>query len=104
MKIKIKSTKMRVLHFLKQYTHLKDNDDKLIATVLLNDLKSLGLKPKEISGYQLLEIMAKGKLTNPESIRRSRAKLQEEFPELRGVNYQNRKSNSTNIKNELGYD
>ena len=103
-KIQIRTTKQRVMYFLKRYEALRDDDDNLIATILLNDLKKLNLNSKEITAYEFLEIFSKGKLTNPESIRRSRAKLQEEFPELRGKNYQARKSNSSQIRKELGYD
>ncbi len=95
---------MRVKDYLMRFKGLKDNDDRLISTVLFYDIKKLGYDPNNITGYKVLDLMAKGKLTNPESIRRCRAKLQEEYPELRGVNYNLRKSNSDNIKKELGYD
>ena len=103
MSVNIRSTKTRVEIMLMKYEHLRDNDDRLIATILLNDIKKLGFKAQDISGMKVLELLAEGKLTNPESIRRSRAKLQEEKPTLRGRVYNLRKNKAKDIRNDLGY-
>jgi hypothetical protein len=54
--------------------------------------------------YEFLQNYANGLITNAESIRRTRARLQEENSELRGKSYEKRHSNQSRIKNELGYE
>ncbi len=53
----------------------KEDDRKLISQIWLQDLGKMGLNPKNITGYQLLEIISRNKLTNPESIRRTKSKI-----------------------------
>ena len=48
-------------------------------------------KLKEMSGYALLTDIANGKYVHFESVRRIRARIQEQTPELRGENYYKRK-------------
>lgn len=103
MSVNIRTTKTRVHQYLLKYEHLRDNDDKLIASILLKDIKNIGLRAGDISGMKVLELLAEGKLTNPESIRRSRAKLQEQHPELRGKVYKLRMEKARRIKGDLGY-
>ena len=43
----------------------------------------------------------KKEYASTESIRRARAKLQEEFPELRGNNYKNRQDHQESVKEDL---
>lgn len=86
------------MRLLTENPHLMDDDHKLVSNVWYQDLKRMNIEPSEVSGYRLLEIISEGKLTNPESIRRSRQKVQEEFPQLRGKNYQSRKANQEAIK------
>ena len=60
----------------------------------INKLKQLdqGLFPTDssLTAQELLTDYANGKLTNAEAIRRSRQKIQEQEPSLRGKNYQGR--------------
>ena len=103
MAVNIRSTKVRVQKLLIQKKYLRDNDDRLIATVLFQDIRRMGYNPSDVSGLFVLDLLAKGKLTNPESIRRSRAKLQENHPELRGEVYNRRQEKAKRIKKDLGY-
>tara|TARA_R100000084_G_scaffold60688_1_gene25894 strand:- start:308 stop:619 length:312 start_codon:yes stop_codon:yes gene_type:complete len=103
MAVNIRSTKVRVQKLLLKTEYLRDNDDKLIATVLFQDIRRMGYNPADVSGLFVLDLLAKGKLTNPESIRRSRAKLQENHPELRGEVYKKRQEKAQRIKKDLGY-
>ena len=99
--INIKGTSNIVTHYLRTCERLRDSDEKLIATIWNIELLRNKIKSNKITGYDFLKLFSEGKLTNPESIRRSRCKIQELHPELRGKSYKNRKDKSTNIKNDL---
>ena len=69
------------------------------------ELLKKGVDLNELSAFDLLKYYAESKLTNAESIRRMRAKLQEEHPELRGRKYQLRQTTLKNkVRKELGYE
>ena len=99
--INIKGTRSIVLYFLESYDRLRDSDEKLIATIWKLELVKNKVDPKKITAFNFLQLFADGKLTNPESIRRSRAKIQENIPELRGSNYKERQGNSPDIQDDL---
>ena len=82
----IKSDKDRITKLLELRPHLRDDDNKIIANIWTNDLALLNIDARAITGFELLEMVSKGKLTNPESIRRCRQKIQETHVELRGEN------------------
>jgi hypothetical protein len=84
---------------------LKDNDNKLIATYWFKELQRKNIYPETITALDFLRKYADAELTNAETIRRMRAKLQEEHPELRGRAYEIRQEAIQNKwRNELGYD
>lgn len=101
MGIQIKQLKPRVLKKLKDHQHLRDNDSKLMANIWYDDIVRLKKDPKELSAYGLLTFISDGKLSNPESIRRNRCKLQQIYKELRGNTYSERKRKQEAIKHEL---
>ena len=101
MLIDIKKTRDLVIHYLEEHEHLRDNDEKLIATIWKLELYRNNINPKSITAFDFLQLFANGKLTNPESIRRSRAKIQETFPLLRGDKYNHRQAKSNDIKDDL---
>ena len=85
--------------------HLKNSDPKLMATYWFRELEHKGLDAKEITAMDFLKLFAESRLTNPETIRRMRAKLQEECPELRGKVYNMRKGKKQDQwRNDLGYE
>tara|TARA_R110001606_G_scaffold287110_1_gene435265 strand:+ start:941 stop:1255 length:315 start_codon:yes stop_codon:yes gene_type:complete len=86
--IQMKNTKGKVEYLLKKTPHLRDDDYKLIATFWWHEMGNE--KCKLMTGFDFLDTFSRGNLTHPESIRRVRAKLQEENPLLRGVNYKRR--------------
>jgi len=100
-RIKIKKVKERIIYYLTQYPHLRDNDEKLIATIWKDYITQNYGSTTKMSGYYVLGLLADGSLPNPESIRRSRCKIQETTPQLRGVKYNKRKSNDDDIKGDL---
>lgn len=68
------------------------------------------LEAKEILGdsrymntgfFEGMKLIATGKLSKPESIRRTRQKLQEMYPELRGKNYRERQRHQKQVKSEI---
>ena len=90
-----------VLSLLQKQKHLRDNDFKLLANVWHKHITNLGIDSKNYKAYDLLLMLADGKLPNPESVRRIRQKLQEEFKELRGTNYIKRHNHKEKVKEQL---
>ena len=91
---KMHQIKPKVLKLLIEKPHLRDDDNRLIANIFLNEGGGYDTMQK-ISAYEFLRLFAEGKFTNFESIRRVRAKLQEEHPELRGKTYKERQKKGT---------
>ena len=69
---------------------LADNDARLIANVLYGQLGTLGYDVPNMTAIDLLRIISSSKLYSPETIRRSRQKLQEQYPDYRGNKYYKR--------------
>ena len=86
---------------LKEYPRLRNSDKKLIANIWFKTLASKKINSNKLSAYDFLKMFAKGDLPNPESIRRIRQKLQQEFPELRGTNSILKQNESEKVKNDL---
>jgi hypothetical protein len=99
--MKIKKSKDIVEKLLTQQPHLRDDDNKLLASVWYIQIKKMGLIPEDISGWQVLDFVANKKLANAESVRRSRAKFQELRVDLRGKIYASRHSHISDVKQEL---
>jgi hypothetical protein len=89
--------KEKVKILLEENPHLRDSDERLIANIWFNESNGVDYK------YQFLLLYSQGKLTNAESIRRCRQKIQEECEHLRGTLYFKRQLNQDKIKQELGY-
>jgi len=97
--------KDKVERLLTTHPHFRDSDNKLIAAYWFSELKRKGMDIEKMSAMDLLHYFAESKLTNTETIRRSRAKLQEEKPNLRGNNYTARKGViQKQWRKELGYN
>jgi hypothetical protein len=97
--------KNEVKRILENVYHNRDDDYRLIANIWLKEMQEKNIDLTTINAYQFLKIFAEGKLTNPESIRRMRAKLQEEHEHLRGKKYYERNGRIQNQwKKELGYE
>lgn len=94
---KLKNTKDRVEGLIRDYPHLRDDDNKLMATIWWSEC----YKDVELSAREFLEMFSKGVLTNPESIRRCRAKIQEQDSSLRGEFYKQKKNDGKVVKNNI---
>lgn len=86
----------KVKQLLRHRPHLRDDDYKLIANVWHSEIKGT-----QLDAFGFLQMFSEGKLANPESIRRIRQKLQEEFPELRGEKYKRRHQETEKVKGDL---
>jgi len=74
----IKTIKDRVMYLLETTPSLRDSDNKLIATIWLDESAGIGDK------YNFLLMLSQGKFSSSESIRRIRQKIQEQHPHLKG--------------------
>lgn len=98
MAIQITTTKGIVEQYLRKFPELRENDDKLIANIWKKEMMELG---DCVTALDFLKSFSAGKFTSPESIRRSRQKLQANNIELQGPNYHDRKKHEDQIKAEL---
>jgi len=93
--------KDRVKALLEKHPHLRDSDNKLIATVWKFDLLNLNWDVKNMSANTFLMLYSESKLTNAETIRRVRQKLQEENPDLRGTVNEARQKEGETVRKEI---
>ncbi len=96
--LKIKPT---VNELLEKNTNLRDDDYQLLARVWEEYLTSMGFNTATMTAKQLIAQISSGNLPNSESVRRSRAKLQEVNPELRGSKYYDRHNHAEDVKKQL---
>tara|TARA_R110001592_G_scaffold302311_1_gene574204 strand:+ start:201 stop:512 length:312 start_codon:yes stop_codon:yes gene_type:complete len=81
----MKTIKAKVVFLLQKHPELRDDDYKLISsyfyyTIGKNNIESM-------TGYEFLKRFSTGLLGHTESIRRTRAKIQEQDVSLRGICY-----------------
>lgn len=93
----MKGIRPKIESLLKDKPHLRDDDNKLIASIWYIEVKDL----QYISGLKFLKLFSEGELTSPESIRRMRQKIQEDTKEYRGENYAERHKESDNITKNI---
>lgn len=84
-----------VTRWLRESPETRDDDGLLCATIWYYEAKSQGLLNDTMA---FLFAYSKGKFTSAETITRSRRKVQEMNPELRGRNYQIRKQAGKQFK------
>ena len=97
-------TKEKVKHWLTKHPSLKDNDNRLCANIWAEEIENLVFVDQtNITGF--LKLYASNKLTSAPSIKRARAKLQEEEPKYRGEKYILRKGKyQDKWRKDLGYE
>ena len=97
-------TKEIVLTLLETKPSLRDNDNSLCTHIWFRELQKMGLDPYNIPTTEFLKLYAKNKITLAPSIKRARAKIQEETPEMRGRKYFIRKGVAQEKwRTKLGY-
>lgn len=92
-------SKDRVEYLLREFPHLRDSDERLIASYWFWELGADNIE--SMTAKQLLQAYVDGRLTNTETIRRCRAKLQEQCVELRGTTYVGRKDEGNQFTHEV---
>ncbi len=96
-------TKDKVKYWLNKYPSLRDDDNRLCSNIWAEEIKEIKDIPDKISSF--LIAYAANKLTSAPSIKRARAKLQEEEPEYRGKKYYLRKGTlQDKWLKDLGYE
>ena len=92
----------KIQSLLMSHKHLRDDDNKLIATIWHWQIQKKYKKHIDnMSAMELLKYYASRQLASAESIRRSRAKLQEMHESLRGQKYEQRHKTSEQVKKDL---
>lgn len=83
----LKENYQRVKDLLITKPETRDNDNLLLSMIWKDDIMS---RNDSSTSKDLFNLLANGELTNFESVRRVRQKIQEENPELRGKKYKYR--------------
>lgn len=99
----VTKTKDKVKRYLEKYPYLRDNDDRLVATVWYFELQAQGRDPYHITAVDFFNHLSAGDLTTNEAITRARRKMQEEHEHLRGEKYYERHKHQDEVKEQLGY-
>jgi hypothetical protein len=93
--------KDRVKALLEKHPHLRDSDNRLIANMWNQDLLNMKIDPFQMVAMAFLNLYSKQLLTNAETIRRVRQKIQEENPELRGTVNEARQKEGEQVRKEI---
>lgn len=92
--------KSSVKKLLTTRPELRDDDNRLIANIYLEEAGGI-VALQKMTALEFLGQFSKGTFSNTESIRRVRQKLQEDYPELRGNKYENRKKLGDDVSTEI---
>ena len=100
--MKIGKATKQIESYLIKYPPLRDDDNRLICSIWKWEIENiLKLNYSSLSADELLKMYASHKLTSSESIRRTRCKLQELKPKLRGLKYEERQKATQKVKKEM---
>ena len=84
---------------LRNHPETRDNDNTLLVKVWAEEKPEIKVKGYSLATFTLS--FKRGEFSSSESVRRTRQKLQQEFPELRGKNYKERHNHEEVIKEQL---
>jgi hypothetical protein len=87
---KLKTLKEKVEILLTKFPELRDDDKLLVTKMWFYELKKYEVEPTLMSAMQFFEIYQQNVLSNSDLITRSRRKIQEENPNLRGKTWDER--------------
>jgi len=97
-----RNLKNLITNFLRNNRYVRDNDMKLYANVVWFYCCDKDIDLEKISGMEFLKIMAKHEgFPMFESVRRTRQKIQEQNPELRGELYVKRHNLKSVVREEI---
>lgn len=94
-------TKDLVTKVLQNHDLSRDNDRVLTANVWYLCFKKLGVKLEILSAQEFLKIYISNQLPNHDHITRTRRKLQEDNPELRGELWNERHHLANEVAKEI---
>jgi hypothetical protein len=95
----LKKHKDIVMLWLQNHPPTRDSDTRLLANIWSH---IVGLDQiDKITARQLMAKMVTGELPSSETIRRTRQKIQEQHPELRGKSYKERQSRASSMRNDI---
>lgn len=97
----IKNKQEIVTDLLTTFPHLRDDGNKLLATIWKIEIQMSGEDIREMSGFDLLSRIADSELSTHESISRASRKIQEEVPTLRGEKWLKRHNSQSNVVTQL---
>jgi hypothetical protein len=98
-------TKEKVKYWLNMYPDLRDNDNRLCSNIWAEELTHIEGITQATPIVEFLMLYSKNKFTSAPSIKRARAKLQEEEPKYRGEKYYLRKGTyQDKWRKDLGYE
>jgi len=99
MKLVDKNTHDKVEEMLKSIPETQDSDTYLTALIWFKEFLKCGLDRE--TAVRVCKLLKDGKLSHPQSIRRTRQLIQKNIPELRGKTYTKRQKNSNKIRKEI---
>jgi hypothetical protein len=95
---KLKTIEDRVRHLLINYEWMRDDTRALTVAIWGSEMNEKKIGRRDVD---FLTAYSLGKLTNEETIQRSRRKLQEQHVELRGKMYNQRKHQEQEVRDEF---
>ena len=90
-----------VERLLTKYPTLRDNDERLMANIWADYVGRQENMDGPETWKDIMRLLAKGKLPSYESISRSRRKIQETNPKLRGEKWVKRQKRAKKIKEKM---
>lgn len=80
----------------------RDSDCRLVASIWAKEKEKISIEiPERFRDDKTLYLLATGRLSSPESIRRIRQKLQEKNPMLRGKKWRQRQKHAKTIRETI---
>jgi hypothetical protein len=90
-----------VKELLTSVPEYRDNDEKLVASIWLQQIKARGINPTKVSAFGFFKDYSQGVYKTADSIIRTRAAVQKKFPELRGTTWEKRHGIATEVAKEI---
>lgn len=79
----------------------RNNDEVLCGNIWYYELKSLGYDMEKMSAMEFMRLKINGSLTQESSIKRERRLLNQNYPETRGLSYNNRKNEEELVRKQI---
>ena len=90
-----------VKKLLAESPRYRDNDKLLIARIWWEEMQAKGINPEKATARQLMDLMVDDRVTQPDTIKRARRKVQEHFPNLRGIIRTHRMQKQDKVKENI---